>query len=148
TCRTLALASSDDQVWRPLGHPSWPSIPMYPSSRHALNLNTNLPLTCINFSWPPFAGSRRWIEDLGRTCTWNGFAALSTISKYYCPSNLPGNYFFPGGSDSPTVDLEKDPDALLKIILVGDLGVGKTSIFRSVANDTFCSTYKATVGVE
>src|SRR5262249_7735325 len=49
TCRTLALASSDDQVWRPLGHPSWPSIPRSPSSSaHALNLNTNLLCICAD----------------------------------------------------------------------------------------------------
>ncbi|KAG7249329.1 hypothetical protein CRUP_024416, partial [Coryphaenoides rupestris] len=39
-------------------------------------------------------------------------------------------------------------ERLLKVIVIGDLGVGKTSIIRRYVDELFAQTYKATVGVD
>mmetsp|Transcript_1958 Transcript_1958/g.2815 ORF Transcript_1958/g.2815 Transcript_1958/m.2815 type:complete len:211 (-) Transcript_1958:500-1132(-) len=41
-----------------------------------------------------------------------------------------------------------DDDLLLKVLVVGDVAVGKTSIIQRYTNDTFRNDYKTTIGVE
>jgi len=41
-----------------------------------------------------------------------------------------------------------DYDYLFKIILVGDMGVGKTSIVRRFKEGNFIEDYKTTIGVD
>jgi Ras-related protein Rab-7A len=36
----------------------------------------------------------------------------------------------------------------LKVIVLGDMGVGKTSLIKRYANNTFSNTYKATIGAD
>lgn len=38
--------------------------------------------------------------------------------------------------------------ALLKIIILGDTGVGKTSLMNQYVNNRFSSQYKATIGAD
>lgn len=37
---------------------------------------------------------------------------------------------------------------LYKVLVIGDLGVGKTSIIRRYVHQTFSSNYRATIGVD
>ncbi|KAH0795112.1 ras-related protein RABA2a [Histomonas meleagridis] len=41
-----------------------------------------------------------------------------------------------------------DPDFLLKIVLIGDSGVGKTNLLSQFARNQFCEDSKTTIGVE
>ena len=43
---------------------------------------------------------------------------------------------------------QDDPDFLLKIVLIGESGVGKTNIVSRFTTDTFCENSKSTIGVE
>ena len=43
---------------------------------------------------------------------------------------------------------EGDYDVLLKLVMIGDSGVGKTNILSRYLNNEFSLTSKATVGVE
>lgn len=45
-------------------------------------------------------------------------------------------------------DHQKAYDTLMKIILIGNSGVGKSSMLTRFANDTFTNAYKSTIGVE
>lgn len=47
-----------------------------------------------------------------------------------------------------TVNQTDDPDFLLKIVLIGESGVGKTNIVSRFITDTFISDSKSTIGVE
>jgi len=42
---------------------------------------------------------------------------------------------------------EDAPDYLLKVVIIGDSGVGKSNIMSRFTNDTFCSDSKTTIGV-
>lgn len=43
---------------------------------------------------------------------------------------------------------QDDPDFLLKIVLIGESGVGKTNIVSRFSSGTFCENSKSTIGVE
>ena len=45
-------------------------------------------------------------------------------------------------------DNEESYDILLKLVMIGDSGVGKTNILSRYINNEFSSITKATVGVE
>jgi small GTP-binding protein len=42
----------------------------------------------------------------------------------------------------------EDPDFLLKIVLIGESGVGKTNLLSRFLNNQFCADSKSTIGVE
>lgn len=44
--------------------------------------------------------------------------------------------------------MEEDIDILLKIVLIGDSGVGKTVILKRYIDDVFLEDTKATIGVD
>ncbi len=44
--------------------------------------------------------------------------------------------------------MDEDDEYLLKVLVVGDVAVGKTSIIERFANDVFREDYKTTIGVE
>jgi small GTP-binding protein len=46
------------------------------------------------------------------------------------------------------MEVEGDPDLLLKLILVGDSGVGKSNLLSRFTNDEFTTEFKSTIGVE
>jgi len=44
--------------------------------------------------------------------------------------------------------MDDDDDILLKVLVVGDVAVGKTSLIHRYTNDEFKEDYKTTIGVE
>jgi len=48
------------------------------------------------------------------------------------------------------LDTEEEPveEYVYKILVVGDLGCGKTSFIHRYVNHTFSNTYRATIGVD
>ena len=46
-----------------------------------------------------------------------------------------------------SIEDEGDYDVLLKLVMIGDSGVGKTNILSRYLNNEFSLTSKATVGV-
>jgi Ras-related protein Rab-1A len=42
----------------------------------------------------------------------------------------------------------KDPNYLVKLILIGSSGVGKTSVLTKFADDKFSDTFLTTIGVD
>jgi len=44
--------------------------------------------------------------------------------------------------------MEEDIDFLLKVVLIGDSGVGKTVILKWYTDDVFLEDTKATIGVD
>jgi len=64
---------------------------------------------------------------------------------------MPAMYDLKGGDNKQTVDdsSEEEPDyKQLKIIVVGDGAVGKTSLIQRFCNDHFANSYKQTIGVD
>lgn len=54
-----------------------------------------------------------------------------------------------GGDDcSSNVDTTKPYDALAKIVVIGDGGIGKTSLITRFAEKSFAASYVATIGVD
>jgi len=53
----------------------------------------------------------------------------------------------PGGNSTPAAPQE-EIEFLYKILVVGDLGCGKTSIIHRYVNNVFSSKYRATIGVD
>lgn len=43
---------------------------------------------------------------------------------------------------------EKEYDYLFKVLLIGDIGVGKSSIINRFGKSTYDGDYKATIGVD
>ncbi len=44
--------------------------------------------------------------------------------------------------------MENQPECMVKVILVGDSGVGKTNLLRRYTKDDFDSDMRATIGVD
>ncbi|KAM8834800.1 ras-related protein Rab-38b [Synchiropus picturatus] len=47
---------------------------------------------------------------------------------------------------SPCSGLQKEH--LYKVLVIGDLGVGKTSVIRRYVHQTYSTNYRATIGVD
>ncbi|MFX1318055.1 MAG: Rab family GTPase [Promethearchaeota archaeon] len=58
-------------------------------------------------------------------------------------------YISNSSAESITVEIEKPPKAgyVVKVVIVGDWGVGKTSLIRRFAENTFDHDYKPSIGV-
>jgi len=50
--------------------------------------------------------------------------------------------------DLTKVNMQKDYDYLFKVLLIGDIGVGKSSIFNRFGNSSFDEDQKSTIGVD
>jgi len=46
------------------------------------------------------------------------------------------------------MEQKKDSEPLYKVMVVGDIGVGKTSFVRRLVHNIFSIHYKATIGVD
>jgi len=44
-------------------------------------------------------------------------------------------------------DQEEAPDYLIKVVIIGDSGVGKSNVMSRFTNDTFSADSKTTIGV-
>ena len=69
-------------------------------------------------------------------------AVVVVANKERCPAWLLAVYSFTGKT------MESDYDYLFKIVLIGDAGVGKTSIVRRYCDGVFTSAGIPTIGVD
>ena len=59
-----------------------------------------------------------------------------------------GRSFSPSSGDSVDENADAEPDYLFKVVLVGDVGVGKTCIVQRFKCDTFIERHCGTIGVD
>jgi len=52
------------------------------------------------------------------------------------------------GAEEPLPSMSSRKKVLLKIIILGDSGVGKTSLMNQYVNKKFSASYKATIGAD
>ena len=48
----------------------------------------------------------------------------------------------------PTPFIEQEYEKTLKILVIGDAGVGKTSIIKKYTTNTFSTNYVSTIGID
>ena len=58
------------------------------------------------------------------------------------------NKYPSGKRPDPSGLLSQRPNSIYKVLILGNPGMGKTSLILKYVNDTFTKNYKATIGVD
>eukprot|EP00808_Paulinella_micropora_P031872 g74185.t1 len=90
------------------------------------------------------------ISSLERVFEQNGhdLGKINTLQTELFPSSTPPPRKFSNQIPPTMALLGKDCDIVLKIIMIGDSGVGKSCLLKSFMGDPFHSDYTSTIGVD
>ena len=124
-CKVFNLVSSDDILWKPLCGPAWDIPPGY-----------------VPFLVSCFFPQRHYANTFSRKCKARYIEWLRSAVNVYTTRAAPLRH------TPQDLGMTPDYDFLLKFLLLGDCGVGKSSILLRYIEDTFSENGIATVGVD